>query len=226
MSDTVHAFEDAPLPPSALEEIDLTAAVPGQSIVSRQTIVPKADLPTDMTPLSTTITSDLLHLLNVPQDYHAALLACRTLNDLVLATVPEDIRSLIFDTVSTPDVGRVLEQPEYLAPKGDDLLRFKEGKLVEFLLKLSPDQEKVVVWCVKASRPTLVKGGPGSCKSTVALYHVREVLRVLREAGQPKPRILFTTYTNALVTFSCQLLQNGRCQPVHLQQRLSLESSP
>ena len=41
----------------------------------------------------------------------------------------------------------------------------------------------------------------------VALYRVRELIRVLRAAGSARPRILFTTYTNALVTYSRQPLQ-------------------
>jgi superfamily I DNA/RNA helicase len=49
--------------------------------------------------------------------------------------------------------------------------------------------------------PTLVKGGPGSGKSTVAIYRAK----ALYENGAR--RILFTTYTNALVEFSRQLLE-------------------
>ena len=77
-----------------------------------------------------------------------------------------------------------------------------------FLLRLSPEQEKFVSWAVDGAGPTLVKGGPGTGKSTVALYRVKAMLEALRRAGQQSPRILFTTYTNALVTFSEQLLRS------------------
>lgn len=65
-----------------------------------------------------------------------------------------------------------------------------------------------MTWATTANGPTLVRGGPGTGKSTVAIYRAREMLRVLREAGAAEPRLLFTTYTNALVTFSRQLLRS------------------
>ena len=89
----------------------------------------------------------------------------------------------------------------------DDLLRYKEGELLGFLLRLSPEQERFVSWAIKATGPTQVKGGPGTGKSTVALYRVRSLIEKLRKMGQSEPCILFTTYTNALVHSSEQLLQ-------------------
>jgi superfamily I DNA/RNA helicase len=99
---------------------------------------------------------------------------------------------------------------------------------VEFLLKLSPDQDKFAIWGMNAAGPTLVKGGPGSGKSTVALYRVRELLKALRQAGTEEPHILFTTYTNALVTVSRQLLQTMlgediRCVDVRTADSLAYE---
>lgn len=41
----------------------------------------------------------------------------------------------------------------------------------------------------------------------MALYRVRAVLNALKEKGVKQPKILFTTYTNALVAFSQQLLE-------------------
>ncbi len=197
----LHAFEASHLPPEAFADVELIFDEP-------PAILPPKAAGESQTPLPVPIDAGLLARLEVPQGYHRVLLACKTLEDLVKAPVSEAVRALVFDNVSTLDVGRVLEQPEYVVPKGDDLLRFKEGGLVEFLLKLSPDQERFVTWSIAASGPTLVKGGPGSGKSTVALYRVRELLRVLRAEGQPQPRVLFTTYTNALATFSRQLLKS------------------
>ncbi|PSN13547.1 DNA helicase UvrD, partial [filamentous cyanobacterium CCP5] len=53
----------------------------------------------------------------------------------------------------------------------------------------------------------LVKGGPGTGKSTLALYRVQ---RLLEQGCQP---ILFTTYTKALVAYSEQLLEQLLGQP-------------
>src|SRR5260221_4118611 len=60
---------------------------------------------------------------------------------------------------------------------------------------------------MRATGPTLVKGGPGTGKSTVALYRIRSILEQLQRAGKAAPRLLFTTYTNALIKSSEQLLQ-------------------
>ena len=149
---------------------------------------------------------DLLRRLQVPQEHSALLLGCKTLDDLVEADVPEPIRERIFDAISSLDYDRVLEQPDLLTGDVSDLLRFKEGELLGFLLKLDPEQEKYVDWAVSASGPTLVKGGPGTGKSTVALYRTRSLVQSLRGSGVENPRVLFTTYTNALVAFSEQLL--------------------
>src|SRR5262249_27765343 len=99
----------------------------------------------------------------------------------------------------------VMEQPDLVSYHVDDLFRFKEGDLAGFLLKLSPEQERLVMLNIAGGTPTLVKGGPGSGKSTVALYRAAALARRL-ENGQPAP-ILFTTYTNALVSFSRGLLR-------------------
>ena len=41
-------------------------------------------------------------------------------------------------------------------------MRYKEGELLGFLLRLSPQQERFVSWAIKATGPTQVKGGPGT----------------------------------------------------------------
>ncbi len=111
----------------------------------------------------------------------------------------------------TPDAKtkkQVMQQPEFLVPNGsDDLLRIKEGELIPFLLKLLPDQEQYVTWSIQANGPTLLKGGPGTGKSMIALYRVRALLQELHKRKQEQIQILFTTYTNALVKSSEQLLE-------------------
>jgi superfamily I DNA/RNA helicase/mRNA-degrading endonuclease RelE of RelBE toxin-antitoxin system len=158
--------------------------------------------------LPVTIDDDLLRRLRVPEAYFQTLCACRTVDDLVAADVPDLMRDRVFDCVTSPDFDRVLQEPDYVTGEVDDLLRFKEGELMGFLLKLSPEQEKLVSWAVNAAGPTLVKGGPGTGKSTVALHRVRAMLKSLHASGVTNPRLLFTTYTNALVAFSRQLLES------------------
>ncbi len=149
----------------------------------------------------------LLQQLRVPDEHFPKLVSCRSLEALISADVPDPVRERVFDAVSSPDYERVLEQPDLLTGDVSDLLRFKEGELLGFLLKLDPEQEKFVDWAVGGSGPTLVKGGPGTGKSTVALYRVKSLVGSLKESGAESPRLLFTTYTNALVAFSEQLLR-------------------
>src|SRR5260370_1976387 len=87
-------------------------------------------------------------------------------------------------------------------------MRYKQGELLGFLLKLSPEQERFVSWAIKATGPTQVKGGPGTGKSTVALYRVRSLIERLRQQGVSAPRILFTTYTKARIHSSDPLVHH------------------
>lgn len=158
-------------------------------------------------PLPREITRDFLTRLRIPEEHFPALLACRTYDDLLAADVPADELTRVFDNVDAPDFDRVLEQPSFKTGDAENLLRFTEGELVGFLLKLDPEQQKFVEWSLEASGPTLVKGGPGTGKSTVALYRAKAQLDALARAGVERPKLLFTTYTNALVSFSKQLLK-------------------
>lgn len=153
------------------------------------------------------LTEDLLDRLLIPKACFPTLLACHTFNDLLEADVPGGVRDRLFDCITAPNFDQVLSQPSFVTGSPDELLRFKEGDLLGFLLKLNPEQAKFVTWAVNATGPTLLKGSPGTGKSTVALYRTREILKQLQANGTRQPRILFTTYTNALVTFSEQLLQ-------------------
>ncbi len=152
------------------------------------------------------ITVELLNHLRVPAAYHARLL--RVNNDDALLACPgvsDDILLKIYRYMFETPLEDVMEQPDLILNEADDFLRYKEGELLAFLLKLSPEQERFARWSLTATGPTLVKGGPGTGKSTVALYRVRSLIEQLYTTSQPK--ILFTTYTNALIRSSEQLLE-------------------
>ena len=129
------------------------------------------------------VTAELLERQRVPEEYRSAFLACKTLDDLLAIAVPEPVRTRVFDVLDEPDYEQVLQQPDLLTGDVDDLLKFTEGELLGFLLRLNPEQEKFVTWAVRAAGPTLVKGGPGTGKSTVALYRVRALIAALRKEG-------------------------------------------
>ena len=153
------------------------------------------------------ITEELLANLRVPEEYRSHLLAIQNDDELLDCNVPQEYIAQIMEYMYPKPLAQVLQQPDYLLDDLDDLLRYKEGELLGFLLRLSPEQERFVSWAIKATGPTQVKGGPGTGKSTVALYRVRSLIEKLRKMGQSEPCILFTTYTNALVNSSEQLLK-------------------
>lgn len=153
--------------------------------------------------------AEFLGRLHIPAEYHARLATIETEDDLLSCEgVPDDLLLRIDQAVYERPLDAALNERELVADDVDDLFKYRDGDLMAFLLRLSAEQEKYVAWALEGGGPTLVKGGPGTGKSTVALYRVRSMLQALRAAGNAAPKILFTTYTNALVTFSEQLLKS------------------
>lgn len=160
------------------------------------------------TPLPRAIDRALLESLAVPRPFYEALCAAATEDELLDCPVPQDVLGRVIDAVLSRPLELVAAQPDLLVERPDDLIRYREGELLGFLLRLNPEQEKFVSWAVKGKGATLLKGGPGTGKSTVALYRVREIVKALRKSGVTAPRILFTTYTRALTRVSEQLLDS------------------
>lgn len=151
------------------------------------------------------ITAEVLQRLGVPQVYHEDLIACQTEDDLLELSLPDDIFDKISDWLyNRPTLAEIAQEPNLVLKEPEDLQRYADGDLLGFLLLLDDEQKPLVNFAL--SGPTLVKGGPGSGKSTIALYRVAEIVTKLALPGM-NPRILFTTYTNALVNASRQLLQ-------------------
>ena len=189
-------------------EVDVAAFANLENLLAPEKALPPEFKPSQVeTLLPIGLTEELLDRLLIPKNCFPIFLACRTFDDLLEADVPGAVRDRLFDCITAPNFDQVLNQPSFVTGSPDELLRFKEGDLLGFLLKLNPEQERFVTWAINATGPTLLKGGPGTGKSTVALYRTREILKQLQANGISHPRILFTTYTNALVTFSEQLLQ-------------------
>jgi len=127
---------------------------------------------------------------------------------LLAVGLPDHIVVRVIDILWPPDSDSLRNQPDFVLFKPGDLERYADGDLLGFLLKLDEQQQKFTDWALGG--PTLLKGGPGSGKSTVALYRVRALVEQAVRAGAPVPHILFTTFTNPLISFSesllCQLL--------------------
>lgn len=153
------------------------------------------------------LTAELLTRWRIAPRYHETLIACRTEDDLLAANqaVPDAELDMVMKGLFSPDAADLAAEPDLMLFDPQDLERYAEGTLTGFLLRLDEQQESLTRWALGG--PTLVKGGPGSGKSTVALYRLRAVIvRGLQATGQV-PSVLFATYTNALTHFSESLLR-------------------
>ncbi len=147
--------------------------------------------------------ADDLAAWQIPLDFHATLLACQSEDDLLDSDVPERWKLRLMDVIFPRPIAEVAEQPSLAVQRPQDLEAYVEGRLTDFLLQLDGDQEALVDRSLQG--PAMVKGGPGSGKSTVALYRAKALL----EGGYAGAggTALFTTYTNALKALSEQLLE-------------------
>lgn len=194
-------FEDlvpqpAPTPPS----ITIVPPAPEQARPLPQPITPAPEQPR---PLPEPITPAMLEQLHIPQEYWQALLTIQNEDQLIEAEehVPQTyVTRLLDNLLPSKGIAKLASLPAFDTDQDEQLERWVAGDLYGFLLRLDPEQEQL------AEMPTtgavLVKGGPGTGKSTVALYRVRWLL------NQGFERILFTTYTNALAQYSAQLLEH------------------
>jgi mRNA-degrading endonuclease RelE of RelBE toxin-antitoxin system len=149
------------------------------------------------------ITHELLRELGVPLAAVPTLMRCTTEDALLDAAVSPDVLSRVVDRLFPPTLERLDQQPDLVVPSTRDLVRFKEGDLLGFLLRLDEDQLKLTQWAMRG--PTMVRGGAGTGKSTVALYRVKALLE--RPGALGTERVLFSTYTQSLLTVTEQLLE-------------------
>ena len=143
--------------------------------------------------------------LRVPSEHFASLDGVSDLQELMDAAIPEELRDRIFNVVAAKDPEAILQDQSFLARDAEQLRQYAEGNQVEFAFRLDPEQERYLNWIGQG--PVLIKGGPGTGKSTLALYSAQSFIERLRQQGIDNPRILFTTFTKALTRNSDVLLQ-------------------
>ena len=158
-----------------------------------------------------------LEVWGVPSSFHEIFLGVATENELmtVSAGVPEEVMERVFNGLWPPSIEEIIQQPVRLATNSDDILSAAEGdrNLESFLLRLDDDQKAFVARFdgPNPKGPWLLKGGPGSGKSTVAMYCMTSLIRQnaaqLPIEGRPT-RILFTTYTHSLINAAKHLLES------------------
>lgn len=191
---------EAPVPPpeAGLLDLQIVPAVIGELRVESRKIA----FPTTQKEATTTLPLELTDLLleqwRIPQKYWSNLLNIQNCEALLYLDIPSEFINRIIDILFPRNIEELEAQTEYLLKEPEDLDHFVDGNLIGFLLKLDPKQERIKN--IESDQPLLITGGPGSGKSTIALYRVQKLV----ELGN-KP-ILFTTYTNSLINNSRQLL--------------------
>ena len=148
------------------------------------------------------ITAEWLKTLGVPASSRSALINCTTDEDLLALTVPDEVLARVLEAIFPPSLERVVQQPDLVVPSAEDLVRFREGDLLGFLLRLDDEQMALAGWALNG--PTLIRGAAGTGKSTVAMYRLKALLD--RPSASGTERVLFTTYTRALLAATQQLL--------------------
>lgn len=171
---------------------------------------PEAEIPQRLT------RQDLLRL-GVPEQYHVSVLAVKTENELedLRLSMPEIYVLRIIEYLWPSTIERVTQAPVRIVENEDDFERIARGELtLEALLLKLDDEQKVFVTRFETGLPIgpwMIKGGPGSGKTTVALHCVRGLMQqsagTLALPGQTI-RVLFTTYTKSLVASAKHLIHS------------------
>jgi superfamily I DNA/RNA helicase/mRNA-degrading endonuclease RelE of RelBE toxin-antitoxin system len=159
-----------------------------------------ADTPAEVEALPRTLDVAWLQQLHVPAEHIPTLAICTTADALLDSGVPQGVLDRVLDNLFPKAIEDTLDEPDLVVRETTLLDAWAEGDLLSFLLKLDPEQEALTRWSLDG--PTLVKGGAGTGKSTVALYRVKEQL----DHAPAGSKVLFVTYTRALTRVSEQLL--------------------
>ncbi len=101
-----------------------------------------AQPPKKGTQLARAITEGLLADLGVPAQFHAALVSVGTEEELLECAVPQDLLGRVIDAVTGRPIEQVADQPDLTLDAPEDLLRYRDGELLGFLLRLNGEQEK------------------------------------------------------------------------------------
>ncbi|XDE62859.1 UvrD-helicase domain-containing protein [Arthrospira platensis BEA 1257B] len=184
---------DSPTPPP-----DRTILEPQPQPVIAESAVTPPESTLITTALPFKLTKSILKKWQIPPEYWSEIISAPNSEALLELPISEQYIQRIIDNLYPRPIEEIISAREYILNQPEDLERFAEGTLTSFLLKLDPEQEKLIKF--GKGGPILVKGGPGTGKSTLAIYRVQTLVY------QGITPILFTTYTRALVSYSEQLL--------------------
>lgn len=151
-------------------------------------------------PLPRRLTPDLLAQWRIPEVYRPALVECETADELLELTIDKDVLATIVELLFPSSIDESAKTARYLVHGADELIAYAEGRLSDLLLLLDDEQLKLVSHRLEG--PAMVRGGPGTGKTVIALYRVQELAR-----RRPRTKILFATYTKTLAKYARELLQ-------------------
>jgi len=191
-----------------LLEIEPTPEEIGEAEISLAESANKSDTISSNVRLPVELTTELLIKWGIPGEYHTALTEATTEEALLAlgSSIPDQILERVIDAIWPRSIVLVTNEPVRLSSSASELDSAADGlrSLDSFLLSLDEVQEAFVDRFKNpdTTGPWLLKGGPGSGKSTVALYCILSIVRRVTESLpiEEKPiEILFTTYTNSLI---------------------------
>lgn len=155
-----------------------------------------------------TLLEEFLKVWRVPEEYHDAILSCKTPDQVLSLDIPDHIKEMLM-LWKKPTLEQIHEQPNLELREPEDIERFLDGSLKRFLLKLDPEQEKAASRSLHG--PVLAKGGPGTGKSLVALYRIRNLMTPEAQKslfGSKLPSVLLVTFGTSLAEACRQLLED------------------
>lgn len=190
---------------------------PAERALAAQVVKIISPKPMANRPLPMSLDPALLSGWGVAEQHQKALCSAHTEDELLAleGLVPCEVIEMVLNCLWPPNIEEVVQKPVRIAQEPLHLVEAAEGKrsLASFLLALDEEQLEFLTRFRGKKQPKgpwLLKGGPGSGKSTVALYCIRELVNSLQQLNlftEDRPmRILYTTYTNSLIRASNHLL--------------------
>ncbi|MFC1559066.1 3'-5' exonuclease [Gemmatimonadota bacterium] len=167
--------------------------------------------PLDPELLPQTLSGRTLLQWGVPAEYRGRLIKCTAVDDLFECDVPAGVLERVLNGLFPKSIEEVIQDNEYIIHKPDELEALIKGQLTTLLLKLDEEQQQYVYRT--GTGPWILKGGPGSGKSLVAIHRAHNLVT---DTMLP-PSVLFATYTNSLVAVTRELLEElnaGQPSPV------------
>ncbi len=152
------------------------------------------------------IDSDELNLIDIPTGYHEQILKTNTLVELEKSAIPKGIITRILDYITNPNQSHIGKL--YTLSEEDDFIAVAQRPLRDFMLSLDAEQKAVISKLDKG--PLLVRGGPGTGKTLVGLYWLKEIIenQTASVFNSEQPSFMFISYVNSLVNTSKEVFNS------------------